>query len=127
MNAEIADASVIAACDFRRTKSGRGPCAPGRGHTVLYEPLLLPFELVSVARKKTLEKPEQAGAIRRALALTLGMDMHWADTDFSEVMWLALETGLTTYDAVYLSLARRLGIPLVTFDGRLAAAAETRK
>ena len=32
-----------------------------------------------------------------------------------------LETGLTTYDASYLYLARSLGVPLLTFDGRLAA------
>ena len=35
-----------------------------------------------------------------------------------------LETGLTTYDASYLYLARTPGIPLVTFDERLAGKAK---
>jgi len=36
---------------------------------------------------------------------------------------LALETGLTVYDASYLWLARRLGAELVTLDKALDAAA----
>ena len=42
----------------------------------------------------------------------------------SAIVQLALETGLSTYDASYLWLARRLGAPLVTFDERLRRAAE---
>ena len=39
---------------------------------------------------------------------------------------LALETGLSAYDAAYLELAERLGLPLATVDGKLAAAARAR-
>jgi len=35
-----------------------------------------------------------------------------------------LETGLTCYDAAYLDVALRAGLPLVTFDERLASAHE---
>ena len=35
---------------------------------------------------------------------------------------LSLDTGLTTYDATYLYLARAMGVPLVTFDERLEGA-----
>ena len=38
---------------------------------------------------------------------------------FSEILVLALETGLTTYDASYLYLSRSLGADLVTFDEQL--------
>ncbi len=38
------------------------------------------------------------------------------------ILLLALQTGLTTYDAAYLYLARSLGIPLVTFDEQLQTA-----
>lgn len=41
-----------------------------------------------------------------------------------EVLDLARSTGLTAYDASYLELAGRLGLPLATLDRRLASAAE---
>ncbi len=40
-----------------------------------------------------------------------------------EVVDLALETGLTVYDASYLYLSRNLGMELITFDRRLREAA----
>jgi predicted nucleic acid-binding protein len=43
-----------------------------------------------------------------------------------EVLPLALETGLTTYDAAYLALAVRRGLPLLTLDARLRDAARAR-
>lgn len=41
-----------------------------------------------------------------------------------EVLALGRRTGLSAYDASYLDLALRLGVPLATVDGRLRAAAE---
>ncbi len=52
----------------------------------------------------------------RALDEALASDMVWVEVDFPEVLALALETGLTTYDASYLYLSRFLGADLVTFD-----------
>jgi predicted nucleic acid-binding protein len=40
-----------------------------------------------------------------------------------QVIALARLHGLTVYDAAYLELAQRRGLPLATLDGRLAAAA----
>lgn len=40
---------------------------------------------------------------------------------------LALETGLSGYDAAYLELAERHGLPLATVDTKLAAAARARE
>jgi predicted nucleic acid-binding protein len=40
------------------------------------------------------------------------------------VLDLALATGLTTYDATYLFLARSLGLPLATLDQRLRCHAQ---
>jgi predicted nucleic acid-binding protein len=39
------------------------------------------------------------------------------------ILPLARQTGLTIYDATYLDLARRHGLPLATLDGELAKAA----
>ena len=42
---------------------------------------------------------------------------------FGTVLALARQTGLSVYDASYLELAQRRGLPLATQDRRLAAAA----
>ena len=42
---------------------------------------------------------------------------------FGAVMELAREQGLSTYDAAYLHLAMRSGLPMVTLDGALRQAA----
>lgn len=52
--------------------------------------------------------------------------INWTTIDFNETLKLALDTGLTAYDASYLYLAQTLGIPLATFDRKLRAAARAR-
>ena len=46
------------------------------------------------------------------------------DIDQLAVLALAVETGLSTYDASYLHLSQVMDAPLVTFDGRLRRAAD---
>ena len=45
------------------------------------------------------------------------------EPDFDAALRLARLHGLSFYDAVYLELARRYGLPLATLDGDLGAAA----
>ncbi len=120
MIARVADASVIAAVAFGEPRAGEA--AALLRDAVLYEPVLLPFELASVARKKCLAHPERAAAIRTALHWALALDVHWVEVDFPALLEMSLDTGLTVYDAAYLYLARTLRVPLVTFDDRLARA-----
>jgi predicted nucleic acid-binding protein len=56
------------------------------------------------------------------LAAILASDIYRHDVDHVAVVNLALDTGLSTYDASYLYLARHLSVPLVTFDRRLQQA-----
>lgn len=121
MIAKVADASVIAALAFGEPRADEA--AALLQDAILYEPLLLPFELVSVARKKCLAHPERAVAIRTALDLALALDVHWVEVDFPAVLQMSLDTGLTAYDTAYLYVARALRATLVTFDERLARAA----
>ena len=53
------------------------------------------------------------------------MDIRLIEVNGLEVVDLALETGLTVYDASYLYLSRNLGMELITFDRRLHEAAPT--
>jgi len=87
----------------------------------LYAPPLLAYELTSVARKKVLRYPQLREKISKALEIGLSLNINWTEADHAAVLQLALDTGLTTYDASYLYLARSLGVPLLTFDERLAA------
>jgi predicted nucleic acid-binding protein len=49
---------------------------------------------------------------------------HTQDAVFGEIMDLAAKHSLSSYDASYLELAMRLGVPLATLDKPLQKAAE---
>jgi predicted nucleic acid-binding protein len=121
MPAEVVDASVIAAWGFRE------PRAEEAFELIrsfeLHAPLLLAYELASIARRKALAYPEKVVAFKEALEVASAIPIQWHEVDHPQVLRLALDTGLTTYDACYLFLARILGKRLVTFDRRLARAA----
>jgi len=120
MPAKVVDTSVLAALVF-----GEEQAAEALGLIEgfeLYAPILLSYELTSVARKKSFQYPTQREAIAIALELGLAMNLTWVDVDLPDVLAAALSSGLTTYDATYLNLARSMAVPLVTFDKRLVAA-----
>lgn len=119
MPAKVVDASVLAALTFQEPRTQEALALLTGAD--LIAPMLLAYELTSVARKKCLLDARQQGAIQQALATTLQIDILWVEPDHSAVLQLALETGLTTFDATYLYLSRSLAAPLVTFDQQLGA------
>lgn len=119
MRVRVADASVLAAMLFQEPRAEEA-------HTLLegaelYEPTLLPYELASIARKKIVRYPEQREALLESLELGLQMDVRWVEVDHAAVVIMALDRGLSTYDAAYLYVADLIRGPLVTFDARLGA------
>jgi predicted nucleic acid-binding protein len=104
--------------DEVRAEEARSPLEDAE----LYEPVLLAYELASTARKKARAYPQQRAGLLQALRLGLAIPMNWVSVDHIAVFRLSLGTGLTTYDASYLHIARALGIPLVTFDQHLERA-----
>jgi predicted nucleic acid-binding protein len=92
------------------------------GHA-LFAPRLLEYELANVAWKKLRRAPGAGVAILAALAEGSRLKVTHADPDMTEVLPMAVATGLTPYDASYLWLARQRGLPLVTLDAQLARAA----
>lgn len=116
----VADASILGSLIFREPRAEQArELLKG---AELIEPTILPYELASVARKKILKYPQQRSAIFQALRLGLSLDMRWVEVDQITVVELALEKGLSTYDASYLWVSRLCGAPLLTFDERLGAA-----
>jgi predicted nucleic acid-binding protein len=55
--------------------------------------------------------------------LPITVDRDMAVRAWREILTLARAEGLTTYDAAYLELAMRRGLPLLTRDNELTAAA----
>ena len=122
MPTKVLDASVLGALIFGEPRAKEALSLLEGAE--LYAPPLLAYELTSVARKKALKYPQLRERISEALEIGLSLDINWTEVDHLEVLRLALETGLTTYDASYLYLARSLGVPLLTFDERVAAKAK---
>ncbi len=120
MAAKVVDASVIAAWCFREPRASEALAIVRE--TDLHAPLLLTYELTSIARKKAIAYPEKISLIEKALRTALALPVHWSDVDHLAVMRLALDTNLTTYDACYLYVARKVGISLATFDESLEKA-----
>jgi predicted nucleic acid-binding protein len=123
MPAKVVDASIVAAWCFREPRAAE---AMGilRG-SELHAPLLLAYELTSIARKKVIAHPEKAAALGEALQLAFTVPIRWSEVDHPAVLRLALDINLTIYDACYLYLSKKLGVPMVTFDQQLARAALT--
>jgi predicted nucleic acid-binding protein len=118
MPAKVVDASVMAAWCFREPRASEAMELLRKSE--LYAPLLLAYELTSIARKKAIEYPQNAVLVTEALRTVLSLPIHWSDVNYIAVLRLALDTGLTTYDACYLHVARSMGAYLATFDERLA-------
>ena len=89
----------------------------------LHEPLLLAFELTNVAWTKARANRAHLAEIGANLEDVLSLELTWEAVDHQAVLHLAVDTGLSSYDATYLWVARRLGVPLVTFDRHLGKVA----
>ncbi len=75
--------------------------------------------LVGFVRRGTVTS-EQAKAMSDDAAVVLGNRI--ASVSGHQVIDVALECGLTAYDAEFVALARALGVPLVTLDNAVLAA-----
>ena len=117
MPAKVVDASVVAAWCFREPRSGEALSLLSGAD--IYAPMLLAYELTSIARRKVLTYPGKSASIEQALLTALSLPIQWSDVDHLTVMRMAVAADITTYDASYLYLARKMGAALVTFDKQL--------
>ncbi len=122
MPARVADSSIIAALAFDEPRANEASALISGMD--LYAPPLLAYELANIAWKKARFYSDGADKLAADLEDALDMDWHWVEVNHIAILRLALETGLTAYDASYLYVARTHGIPLVTFDERLRQASQ---
>jgi predicted nucleic acid-binding protein len=78
--------------------------------------------LVMAERRVRLTAAQRAAALQVLAALPVAIDGDTAARAWTDTLALADEHRLTLYDAAYLELARRLGLPLATLDRELRAA-----
>jgi predicted nucleic acid-binding protein len=77
---------------------------------------------LKLSRQRKLTSALAANAVQRFSALGLEIDRHAPEPE--RLFTLAAQYGLSAYDATYLELALRRGLPLACRDGGLKAAAE---
>lgn len=93
-----------------------------------FVPAIWPLEVGNVLLVAERKKRLSQAAVVRFLALLGGLpimvEQETPERMLKEILSLAREHGLSTYDASYLDLAMRLDLPLATRDASLVKAAK---
>jgi predicted nucleic acid-binding protein len=120
MDVKVVDASALAALLFGEPEGEA--VAAQLGGARLVAPGLLAFELANVCLVKSRRHLAQRSALMTAFRLRERLGVDDVAVDHDGVLALAVETGLTAYDASYLWLSRQLGADLITLDQHLRKA-----
>ncbi len=82
----------------------------------IYVPMLALAEVAGAVARRTRSVQEAEGAVRLLLSLPI-VQINPVDLDLGQASaQLAIDLRLRGADAIYVALARRLGMPLVTWD-----------
>jgi predicted nucleic acid-binding protein len=114
----VVDASAMGALLFGEPKAEE--VAEVLEGARLAAPGLLRFEMASVCLKKIVAHPQLEAHLMTAFDLFGRLAIDTVQVDHRATVTLAKETGLTTYDASYLLLAKELKGELITLDEKLA-------
>ena len=87
-------------------------------------PLEVTNVLLMAQRKKRLGRAGSTRFLELLRALPIVVEQELPARVFAEILALAEDTGLSTYDASYLDLAMREGLPLASLDKGLRKAAK---
>ena len=89
-------------------------------------PALWPFEIANVLavneKRRRLTKTASVEFLQTLSGLDIRIDKSFPAVDGKVLLPLVWRHGLTAYDAAYLELAKRKGLPLASFDKELIAA-----
>lgn len=122
MPVKVVDASALGAIAFGEPEGEA--VAAMLSNSLLVAPLLLWFELSNICLKKIGKQPDQKDRLLKAFQLAQRLPIEMTAVDYIQVINLADEKNLTTYDANYLWIAQKLGGDLVTLDLKLRKAAK---
>jgi predicted nucleic acid-binding protein len=80
--------------------------------------------LVLAERKKRITYAEVSEFIELIKGLDIKVDIENSSRGFHEILLIAHSEKITTYDAAYIELAMRFGLPLATRDKQMRVAAK---
>jgi predicted nucleic acid-binding protein len=86
-------------------------------------PLEVASALLQAQRRGRILAAQRVQFLSMLGTLQIHVDRTTAERAWTEVIAVAETQGLTVYDATYLELAMRLGVPLATMDDAVRAAA----
>lgn len=86
-------------------------------------PLEVVNSLMAAERRKMLKPAQTDGFVEQMNRLRIHLAPAEIERSFASVLAVARQYRLSAYDAAYLELAIREGLPLATMDGQLRAAA----
>lgn len=126
MSLAVVDASVLTA--FYAADDPRHAAVSARlsAGDALFAPAHMDVEVMSALRGLSRRHPALSTAVPGALKHLAGFPIRRMPlAPMLPRIW-ELHQNITPYDAAYVALAERLDSPLITCDGKLAAAAESR-
>lgn len=91
-------------------------------------PTIWPLEVVNVLlvaeRRKRLREIDSVRFLSLLSQLPIHVEQAWPERSMNELLALGRVNDLSSYDASYLDLAVRHGLPIATLDQKLAEAAK---
>ena len=114
----VVDASAISAVIFGEPNGAT--IAAHLEDESLVAPALIDYELANIAWKKIRRHPAQQVQLSVAFAALQRLQITRLSVPITDVVSLAVDTGLTACDACYLWLAMAQDVELVTLDKELA-------
>jgi len=125
----VLDASVAVAWCFEDESSSysEGVLDLLSTGTEVLSPAIWPFEvanaLLVAERRKRIKMAQVTALLRRIAGLPVSIEPIVTNSAFNQILSIARQNNLTEYDASYVELALREGLPLATLDGELRTAA----
>jgi len=125
----VLDASVAVAWCFAdaSTAYAEGVLDLLASGTEAFTASIWPFEVANALlmgeRRKRISVAQVTTVLQRISLLPISIDPIRPDTAFGQILSVARQEQLTEYDAAYLALALREGLPLATLENGLQRAA----
>ena len=106
------------------SEAALGRLGQGEAHVPAVWPLEIGNVLLVAERKRILGKADASRFLALVRSLPIFVDQESPERMLTGILALGREHQLSTYDASYLDLAMRRGLPLATQDKALSAAAK---